>query len=241
MNDNLKCIVVDDEPLALELMAGYVVRTPFLELAGKYNSGVDALARIINNDIDVVFLDIQMPELTGIELSKVIQGDKPKVVFTTAYENYALDGYKADALDYLVKPISYTEFLRAANKAIKWYSHVNTPSVSEPTPESFFVKSSYKLVNVQTTSIKYIESVKDYLKIYTDSEEGEVLTLMNISTIEKYLPANTFVRVHRSFIVNINKIKVVERNRIVFGNVYIPISDTYKEQFYLIFDKRTLQ
>lgn len=240
MNAKLSCIVVDDEPLALELIVSYVKRTPFLNLVGQYNSGVDALSNIVSQKVDLVFLDIQMPDLTGIELSKVIMGQKTKVIFTTAYESYALDGYKVDALDYLVKPISYSEFLRAANKAYRWFMG-DAPVEARPVAESFFVKSNYKLIQIQVSQIKYIESVKDYLKICTDAEEGEVLTLMSMATIEKHLPADTFIRVHRSFIVNINKIKTIERNRVVFGNVYIPISETYREQFNRIFDQRTLQ
>ncbi|WP_320052924.1 LytTR family DNA-binding domain-containing protein [uncultured Acetobacteroides sp.] len=240
MNAKFSCIVVDDEPLALELIVGYVKRTPFLNLVGQYNSGIDALSNIVSQKVDVVFLDIQMPDLTGIELSKVIMGQKTKVIFTTAYENYALDGYKVDALDYLVKPISYSEFLRAANKAYRWFLDGSFVD-SKPVAESFFVKSNYKLIQIQVSQIKYIESVKDYLKICTDAEEGEVLTLMSMATIEKHLPSDTFIRVHRSFIVNINKIKTIERNRVVFGNVYIPISETYREQFNRIFDQRTLQ
>jgi two-component system, LytTR family, response regulator len=240
MNAKLSCIVVDDEPLALELIVSYVKRTPFLNLVGQYNSGVDALSNIVSQKVDLVFLDIQMPDLTGIELSKVIMGQKTKVIFTTAYESYALDGYKVDALDYLVKPISYSEFLRAANKAYRWFMG-DAPVEARPVAESFFVKSNYKLIQIQVSQIKYIESVKDYLKICTDAEEGEVLTLMSMATIEKHLPADTFIRVHRSFIVNINKIKTIERNRVVFGNVYIPISETYRDQFNRIFDQRTLQ
>lgn len=240
MSTKLSCIAVDDEPLALELMVNYIKRTPFLELVGSFNSGVEALSTILENEVDLLFLDIQMPELTGMELSRVIQGNHTKVVFTTAYEHYALDGYKVDAVDYLVKPISYPEFLRAANKVLKLQ---NPPQSSDVTtaPDNFFVKSNYKLININVADIRYIESVKDYLKIYLESNDQEVQTLMSISTIEKYLPPNTFVRVHRSFIVNMEKVRTIERNRIVFGSVYIPISDTYREQFNRYFDERTIQ
>lgn len=240
MSTKLSCIAVDDEPLALELMVNYIKRTPFLELVGSFNSGVEALSTILENEVDLLFLDIQMPELTGMELSRVIQGNHTKVVFTTAYEHYALDGYKVDAVDYLVKPISYPEFLRAANKVLKLQ---NPPQSSDVTtaPDNFFVKSNYKLININVADIRYIESVKDYLKIYLESNDQEVQTLMSISTIEKYLPPSTFVRVHRSFIVNMEKVRTIERNRIVFGSVYIPISDTYREQFNRYFDERTIQ
>lgn len=240
MSTKLSCIAVDNEPLALELMVNYIKRTPFLELVGSFNSGVEALSTILENEVDLLFLDIQMPELTGMELSRVIQGNHTKVVFTTAYEHYALDGYKVDAVDYLVKPISYPEFLRAANKVLK---QQNPPQSSDVTtaPDNFFVKSNYKLININVADIRYIESVKDYLKIYLESNDQEVQTLMSISTIEKYLPPSTFVRVHRSFIVNMEKVRTIERNRIVFGSVYIPISDTYREQFNRYFDERTIQ
>lgn len=240
MKAKLSCVVVDDEPLALELMASYVAKTPFLELAAKFASGVDALPYIIQNDADIVFLDIQMPELTGLELSRVIKNNRPKIIFTTAYESYALEGFKVDALDYLVKPISYSEFLRAAEKALRWYKSFSGEAEKD-VPDSFFVKSSYKLIQVHLNQIKYIESVKDYLKICTDSEEGEIITLMSFKSIEQHLPSSSFIRIHRSFIVNINKIKAIERNRIIFGNVYIPISETYREQFNAFFEKRLLK
>ncbi len=215
----LNCLIVDDEPLALELLESYVSRTPFLHLVDRCDSAIKALSVVEETPVDLIFLDIQMPELNGLELSRLV-GNKVKIIFTTAFEQYAIEGFRVDALDYLLKPFNYSEFLRAATKALR----------THPAPESIFVKSDYKLVQVQLKDILYIEGLKDYIRIQTEDGQG-ILTLMSMKSIEDFLPADTFVRVHRSYIVNMNKIKTIERNRIIFGKVYIPISDSYKDRF----------
>ncbi|MCB6974065.1 MULTISPECIES: LytR/AlgR family response regulator transcription factor [Butyricimonas] len=224
----LNCLIVDDEPLALELLESYVSRTPFLHLVDRCDSAIKALSVIEETPVDLIFLDIQMPELNGLELSRLV-GNKVKIIFTTAFEQYAIEGFRVDALDYLLKPFNYSEFLRAATKALR----------TRPAPESIFVKSDYKLVQVQLKDILYIEGLKDYIRIQTEDGQG-ILTLMSMKSIEDFLPADTFVRVHRSYIINMNKIKTIERNRIIFGKVYIPISDSYKDRFTELLDKRAI-
>lgn len=236
----LKCIIVDDEPLALDLLESYVKKTPFLELVERFVSPYQAMQYLTENQVDLVFLDIQMPGITGIELSKVIQSG-PKVIFTTAYSQYALEGFKVDAIDYLVKPFNYQEFLKAANKALTWFGLVNKQSEETSDDNAIFVKSEYKLVKIEYDKIIYIEGLKDYVKIYLIDHPKPILTLMTLKSLEERLPSNQFMRVHRSYIVNLTKISTIERSRIVFGSVYIPIADGYKEKFQGFLDKRFLE
>ena len=231
----IKCAIVDDEPLAVELLASYVKKTPFLELCGKYNNATDALHGIGEQPVDLLFLDIQMPELNGLELSRLVP-ESTRIVFTTAFDRYAVDGFRANALDYLLKPITYSDFMEACNKAIQWFqlvqqSEQQPAAPSEEEPRSIFVKSEYKLLQIDLDDIRYIEGLKDYVKIYTEESPRPILSLMNMKAIEQMLPASRFIRVHRSFIVQKSKIREIERNRIVFGDVYIPIGDSYKQAF----------
>ena len=232
----IKCAIVDDEPLAVELLASYVSKIPFLELCGKYTNATDALHGISEQPVDLMFLDIQMPELNGLELSKMVP-ESTRIVFTTAFDQYAVDGFRVNALDYLLKPISYADFLEASNKAMQWFQLVQqneqpaaAPAVEEE-PRSIFVKSEYKLLQINLDDIRYIEGLKDYVKIYTEQSPHPILSLMNMKAIEQLLPTSRFIRVHRSFIVQKSKIREIERNRIVFGDVYIPIGDSYKQAF----------
>lgn len=231
----LNCAIVDDEPLALDLMESYVARTPFLKLAGKYSSAVQAMKELPGKQIDLLFLDIQMPELSGLEYSKMVSSDT-RIVFTTAFEQYAIDGYKVNALDYLLKPISYADFLQAAHKALHWFELLHQPR-EEIT--SIFVKSDYKLVQIQLDNILYIEGLKDYIKIYEEGASKPILSLMSMKAVEELLPASRFMRVHRSYIVQKEKIRIVDRGRILFGKVYIPVSDSYKQAFQEYLDKRS--
>lgn len=233
----INCLIVDDEPLALDLLESYVQRTPFLHLTGRCDSAIKALSVIEQEPVDLIFLDIQMPELNGLELSRLV-GNKVKIIFTTAFEQYAIEGFRVDALDYLLKPFNYSEFLRAATKALHWIEMLKSNTETHKAPGSIFVKSDYKLVQIQLQDILYIEGLKDYIRIQT--EDSGVLTLMSMKSIEEHLPADIFVRVHRSYIVNINKIRTIERNRIVFGKLYIPISDSYKDRFSELLDKRAI-
>ena len=229
----IKCAIIDDEPLAVELLVSYVKKIPFLELCGKYSNATDALHGITKDAVDLLFLDIQMPELNGLELSKMVP-ENTRIVFTTAFNQYAVDGFRVNALDYLLKPISYADFLEACNKALQWFQLVQQHGESSPAAEeikSIFVKSEYKLLQINLDDIRYIEGLKDYVKIYTEQSPHPILSLMNMKAIEQMLPASRFIRVHRSFIVQKSKIREIERNRIVFGDVYIPIGDSYKQAF----------
>ena len=233
----IKCAIVDDEPLAVELLASYVKKIPFLELCGKYSNATDALHGIGEQPVDLLFLDIQMPELNGLELSKMVP-ENTRIVFTTAFNQYAVDGFRVNALDYLLKPISYADFLEASNKALQWFQLLEqneqtatAPVAGSEEPRSIFVKSEYKLLQINLDDIRYIEGLKDYVKIYTEQSPHPILSLMNMKAIEQMLPASRFIRVHRSFIVQKSKIREIERNRIVFGDVYIPIGDSYKQAF----------
>ena len=232
----LTCAIIDDEPLAVSLLESYVLKTPFLDLQGTYNSALDALSDLRDRPVDLLFLDIQMPELSGLEFSRILNADT-RVIFTTAFEQYALDSYKVNALDYLLKPISYPDFLKAANKALQWYEHMQAPAAEI---ESIFIKTEYKQVQVELRKILYIEGLKDYVKIFIEDEPHPILSLMSMKSLEEMLPASRFIRVHRSFIVQPEKIKVIERNRIVFGKVYIPVSDSYRERFMQLLSRRSL-
>ena len=248
---NLTCAIIDDEPLAVSLLESYVLKTPFLELRGSYNSAINALPDLKNAPVDILFLDIQMPELSGLEFSRLLD-PKTRIIFTTAFEQYAVDSYKVDALDYLLKPISYPDFLASANKALRWYELLASSTTAGETVEetekvsgkkdveSIFIKSEYKLLQVALNDIQYIEGLKDYVKIFVEGEPRPILSLMSMKGLEEMLPSERFVRVHRSFIVQIQKIKVIERNRIVFGKEYIPISDSYKQHLYDLLEQRAI-
>lgn len=240
---NIKCIIIDDEPLALDLLESYVLKTPFLELMSKFTSPFEAMQYITANKVDLIFLDIQMPGITGIEFSRILQNG-PKVIFTTAYSQYALEGFKVDALDYLVKPFNYQEFLKAANKALTWFGMLNKQPEErkvDADDNAIFVKSEYKLLKIEYEKIIYIEGLKDYVKIYLTDHPRPVLTLMTLKSLEEKLTPHNFMRVHRSYIVNLSKISIIERNRIVFGSTYIPIADGYKEKFQTFLDKRFME
>lgn len=223
----LKCALVDDEPLALGLLESYVRKTDFLTLEGSYSSAVQAMSQLGEHPVDLLFLDIQMPELNGLEYSRMVP-PTTRIVFTTAFQQYALDGYRVNALDYLLKPISYTDFLQAANRALQWFERSEQPPKER---ESIFIKSDYKLIQIELRHILYIEGLKDYIKIYEEGEPKPILSLMSMKAMEEMLPASRFIRVHRSFIVQKEKIRVIDRGRIVFGKNYIPISDSYKQAF----------
>lgn len=229
----LTCVIIDDEPLAASLLESYVLKTPFLELKGKYNSAVNAMQMLHDEPVDLLFLDIQMPELSGLEFSKLIPADT-KIIFTTAFDQYAVDSYRVNALDYLLKPISYPDFLTAVQKAKEWFEKVEHPI------ERIFVKTEYKLVQIELNDILYIEGLKDYVKIYLENDTHPILSLISMKSVEDMLPSDRFIRVHRSFIVQPEKIKVIERNRIVFGKEYIPISDNYKQRFFDFLAKHSI-
>lgn len=228
--DQIKCVIIDDEPLARELIKSYIEKTPHLSLAGSYESAAEAVKTVVSGDIDLIFLDINMPMLNGIEFANVIPS-KTRIIFITAYEQYALQGFRVNALDYLLKPVSYGEFLKSVGKAIEWFDMKK--AMDNPThhlPEMLTVKAEYRLVQMKLNSIKYIEVQKDRVIFYR-SDGDPVCSLMSLKELEDQLPSDIFMRVHRSFIVNMNQIEIVERGRIIFGKTYIPISEAKKEEF----------
>jgi DNA-binding LytR/AlgR family response regulator len=236
----LKTIAIDDEPLALRLVSDYVSKTPFLELVGSFENPLDAIDFLSTQTVDLIFVDIQMPDLTGIEFIRTLN-EPPKVVFTTAYEKYAIEGFKLNATDYLLKPFSYEEFLKAAGKARKQVElEANSLPSIEANSQFLFLKSEYKIRRINFNDILYIEGLKDYIKVYTTGDDKPVLSLNSIKALEQKLPENKFMRVHRSFIVNLDKIDTIERSRIIFGKVYIPVSDQYKDKFQEYLDKNFL-
>ncbi len=232
----IRVVAIDDEPLALQLVRGYVEKTPFLELAGAFDNPLEAVTFLISSDVDLVLLDVQMPDLTGTELARVISGG-PKVIFTTAYEKYALEGFRLDAVDYLLKPFSYTEFLKAVQKAERMIEleRKDLP-VLEVKNDFLFIKSDYKIRRINLSDINYIEGLKDYVKIFLAGEKKPVLSLSTLKALEARLPGDRFMRVHRSFIVNLETVSVIERNRIVYGDVRIPVTNQYKDNFQKFLD-----
>jgi DNA-binding LytR/AlgR family response regulator len=236
----LKTIAIDDEPLALRLVSDYISKTPFLELAGSFDNPLDAIEFLSSQSADLIFVDIQMPDLTGIEFTRSLESEH-KIIFTTAYQQYALEGFRLNAIDYLLKPFSYEEFLKAAQKARKQAElEANSLSSIEANNQFLFLKSEYKIRRINFNDILYIEGLKDYIKVYTTGEDKPVLSLNSIKSLEQKLPEDQFMRVHRSFIVNLNRIETIERSRIIFGKTYIPVSDQYKDKFQEYLDKNFL-
>lgn len=228
----ISCIIVDDEPMALNLVESYVEKTPFLELKQKCNSAIEAMEFLKTNPVDLLFLDIQMPDLSGIEFSRMLPKDT-RVIFTTAFDQYALEGFKVDALDYLLKPFDYAEFLSAANKASNWFSLVknNPETVISDEKEFLFVKSEYKQLRIRLADVLYFESLKDYIKIWLKDNPKPILTLMSLKSLEEDLPKTQFMRVHRSFIVSLKNIQEIERGQIIINKQRITVSEQYKEKF----------
>ena len=233
----INCAIIDDEPLAAGLLKSYAEKTPFLHLIGAYGRALEAMRELREHPVQLLFLDIQMPELSGIEFARILPPET-KVIFTTAFQQYAIEGYKVSALDYLLKPVSYDDFLVAANKALDWFS-VAQKQQTYAEDRFMFVKSDYKLVRVALDDILYIEGLKDYVRIYL-SDGQKIMSLMNMKKLEEYLPRPEFLRTHRSYIVHMTKAAQVDRFRIVFGDQYIPISDSYKDDVQQYFDQHTL-
>ena len=229
----IKCIAIDDEPLALEQIGSYVQKTPFLELIATCKNAYEALEVLKEKEVDLMFIDIDMPDISGLDLVKSLV-KKPQIIFTTAYSEYAFEGFQVDAIDYLLKPINYAAFLKAANKSKIWFE-ANSPEKAEQQPKSdrkeIFVKSNYKVVRILLADISYIESANEYIKIFLDNQEV-ITTFMRLKNIEELLPAGDFMREHKSFIINLNKILAVDRNRIFIDKKkHIPVGEQYKEIF----------
>ena len=237
----ITCIAVDDEPLALELLTKFINQTSFLELVGKFSNAIEALSFLNQNPVQLIFMDIQMPDLSGMELARILDGkknsDKTRIIFCTAYHQFAIEGYKVDALDYLLKPYSYEEFLAAASKAYQYFERAiqsDKPQIrqdSQAKPEYIFLKVEYQLVKVMLQDITHVEAYKDYVKVHLKSKPNPILSLTSMKNMEELLPSEKFMRVHRSFIVSLDHIDSVSKNVIQIGNHQISVGDNYKDQF----------
>lgn len=240
----VNCIAVDDEPFALSLISSYIEKTPYLNLVAAYSNGVEGLKAIHEEpSIQLIFLDIRMADLSGIELARIVEqtGRKKhlRIVFTTAYDQYALEGFKVDALDYLLKPFSFVDFSRAATKAYDYFimlehslNPVNaSPAITTPERKYLYLKVDYQLQKIDTAEILYIESLKDYVKLFLKGEEKPMLTLTSLKSLEEKLTSPAFLRIHRSFIVGVEHIKSVTRNSVQIGQTTIQVSDQYKDGF----------
>ena len=236
----IRCIAIDDEPLALKQIADYIRKTPFLELAGLCESALQALELLEKTPVDLMFVDVNMPDLGGMDFVKTLE-DPRFIVFVTAYSEYALEGFRVDAIDYLLKPISYSDFLRSANKVKTWFDALqNKPAEITSNKNFLFIKSEYKILRINFDDINYIEAMSEYIRIHLVNSKP-VMTQLSMKSIEDQLPDDRFMRVHRSFIINLSKISVIERNRIIFdGTVYIPVSDQYKSKFQNYIDQNFL-
>ncbi|GGI57878.1 LytR/AlgR family response regulator transcription factor [Winogradskyella haliclonae] len=221
----MTCIIIDDEPLAVDLLTSYASKIEDLEVIGNFNNPIDALKLLRENTVDLLFLDIQMPEITGVEFKKIINPDI-KVIFTTAYSEYALESYDLNAVDYLLKPITFQRFLKAVEKA----QSKSVDAIIHESNDYIFVKTEYRHQKLLFSNILYLKGLSDYVAIQT--KDGKVLTLQNMKDFEQSLPKNKFIRVHKSYIVSLEHIEYIERNRIIIQGEHIPIGATYKDAFW---------
>jgi two-component system, LytTR family, response regulator len=235
---SISCLIVDDEPLARNLLSDYVRKIPSLELKGTCEGPLQALEFLKTAPVDLLFLDIQMPEITGIGLMKVLP-KKPMVIFTTAYSEYALDGYELDVVDYLLKPISFERFLKAVNK-VQARITTTQPAAAQPTADDFiFVKDGTKLVKIMINDILYVEGLKDYVTIHTKTQK--VVSLQRLKSLEEQLPASLFARIHNSFIVSLRAITSIHKNEVEIGATFLPVGETFKKSFKEAIEKRQVE
>lgn len=243
----IRCMAIDDEPLALQQIAAYIGKVPFLELAAKCQSALDAHEFLQHDSVDAIFCDINMPDLNGMDFIKSLSAP-PLVVFTTAYAEYAVEGFKVNAVDYLLKPFGLQDFTRAANRLRERLEVEAKPqpkseavaAIAQPVDDTIFLKTEYRIVKVSISQIRYIEAMSEYLKVYLDNEPKPIVTLLSMKKMEEHLP-ETFMRIHRSYIVNLTKIQEVNKNRIIMDNdTYLPIGDMYKDTFQQYLDAKFL-
>ena len=228
----MTCIAVDDEPLALDLLEDNIKKIPFLTLVKKCSNAFEANQVLPEQAVDLVFLDIQMPGISGIQFLQGLSGNQPMIIFVTAYEQYAIQGFNLDVIDYLLKPVSFERFLKASNKALEKFNARNKSTTATPAPAAadfLFVNSEYNLVRIDFSDISHIEGLKDYVKIFLTSAQWPVITRMSMKSLEEKLPSDQFVRVHKSYIVSLNKITSIRKGRITILKAQIPISEHYKE------------
>lgn len=237
----ISCVAIDDEPLALDLLSKFIQQTTFLDLKGKFSNAIEALGYINQHEVNLIFMDIQMPDLSGMELARILDGKKnsipTRVIFCTAYHQFALEGYKVEALDYLLKPYSYEDFLAAATKAYQYFGRIGTlaqPSLAVSQAHAadyIFLKVEYQLVKVMLKDITHVEAYKDYVKVHLNSKNHPLLSLTSMKNMEELLPKDRFMRVHRSFIVSLDHIDTISKNVIHIGSQQIAVGDLYKDQF----------
>ncbi|MDT3403981.1 LytR/AlgR family response regulator transcription factor [Mucilaginibacter terrae] len=221
----LKCIAIDDEPLALELMEQYIARFPSLQLLHTFEDAVSGAEYLKHNPVDLLFVDINMPDITGIDLVRSLT-NKPMVIFTTAYRNFALEGFELEALDYLLKPIDITRFTKAVEKALE-FNQYKTSVAQQPVQESLYVYSEYRMLKINVPDIEYIESMEDYIKIHLTNEDKPILTLMALKKVLEKLPQNHFKRIHRSYVVAVDKIRIIQNRKIKLSKAELPVGDSY--------------
>ncbi len=225
----MRCIAIDDEDLALELLVDNISKVPYLELVQQFNNPLQAMHFLQKEKIDLVFLDIQMPGLTGLQLIRSLSY-KPMFILVTAYEKYALDGYSLDVVDYLVKPVPLDRFIQACNKALEWHElKTKGGSTKEETPGYFFINADYSYVKVVYADIMYVEGLKDYIKIHLKSSSKPIVTRMSMKALEDQLPVKMFLRVQKSYIVSKEYISAIRKNSIFIGSIEIPVGENYKE------------
>ncbi|MBT1697620.1 response regulator transcription factor [Fulvivirgaceae bacterium PWU4] len=238
----MTCIAVDDEPLALDLLEDNIKKIPFLKLLRTCSNAIEANHFLQENPVDLLFLDIQMPGITGIQFLNGLSKNPPLVIFITAYEKYAIESYNLDVVDYLLKPVSFERFLKGVNKAYEQFNFRKNPPVqASASPDFLFVNSEYNLVKIDIQDVVYVEGLKDYIKIFLLSSPRPVITRMSMKSMEEKLPSDQFLRVHKSFIVSLKKIVSIRKGRINLLKTQIPISDHYKENLYRIVDPSNLQ
>ena len=228
----IRCLAIDDEPLALKQLVAYIQKVPYLELAAQCQSALEARAFLERDNVDAIFCDINMPDLNGMDFVKSL-AVPPLVVFTTAYSEYAVDGFKVNAVDYLLKPFGLQDFQRASQRLRERVEGTLLTSTLTPqtSPDTLFLKTDYRIVNVNIPDIRYVEAMSEYLKVWLDSQPKPIITLLSMKKMEERLP-NYFMRIHRSYIINLTKIQEVNKNRVIMDvDTYLPIGDLYKEAF----------
>ncbi len=243
----IRCMAIDDEPLALQQIAAYIAKVPFLELAAQCQSAVEAKKFLEQDTVDAIFCDINMPDLNGMDFVKSLT-IAPLIVFTTAYAEYAIEGFKVNAVDYLLKPFGMQEFQRAALRLKERLEGSGTSKNQEPakettdakTDDTIFLKTEYRIVKVNISDIRYVEAMSEYLKVFLEGEQKPIITLLSMKKMEEHLP-EYFMRIHRSYIINLTKIQEVNKNRIIMdADTYLPIGDMYKETFQSYLDNKFL-
>ena len=243
--EKLTCIIVDDEPLAIRLLENYVARTSFLELCGSFQNPIEALDKLQDNPVNLVFLDIQMPDLNGMELSMMVPPEI-RIIFTTAFKQYAYDSYEVNALDFLLKPIRYNKFLAAVEKAKEWFLLKNTSQNNLKTSvverKNFFIKVDGELIQIDINKILYINGMKDYVMFYMEGEKRPLITHLTMKALEDMLPSSLFMRVNRSYIVSLNKIRSIDRNNNIYiGTEIIHVTDAYLNSFEIYLNQNSIK